>query len=137
MIQTNMSHTFRYHQGRMTLFMSGGIPLLVKLLGSPAEKVVFYATSTLHKLLEHQEGAKAAVRAAGGIQKMVALLKWKDSKFLSVNADCLQILTFGDAEAKLAVWNSKGPRDVVNIVHRNRDEKLQWTASRLLRGEIG
>ena len=53
----------------MTLFMSGGIPLLVKLLGSPAEKVVFYATSTLHKLLEYQDGAKAAVRAAGGIQK--------------------------------------------------------------------
>ena len=47
----------------MTLFMSGGIPLLVKLLGSPAEKVVFYATSTLHKLLEHQEGAKAAETA--------------------------------------------------------------------------
>ena len=56
----------------MTLFMSGGIPLLVKLLGSPAEKVVFYATSTLHKLLEHQEGAKAAVRAAGGIQTPAA-----------------------------------------------------------------
>ena len=50
--------------------------------------------------------------------------------------NCLQILTFGDAEAKLAVWNSKGPRDVVNIVHRNRDEKLQWTASRLLRGKL-
>ncbi len=118
----------------MTIFKSGGIPFLVKLLESPAEKVVFFATSTLHKLIEFQEGAKLAVRAAGGIQKMVALLRWKDVKFLAVNADCLQLLTTGDAEAKLAVWNCKGPRDVVNIVHKNRDEKLQQTASRLLRG---
>lgn len=98
--------------------------------------MVFFATSTLHKLIEYQEGAKLAVRAAGGIQKMVGLLKLKDPKFLTVNTDCLQQLTHGDPEAKLAVWNCKGPRDIVAIVHRNRDEKLQWTASRLLRGRL-
>lgn len=68
----------------LSIFKSGGIPALVRLLGSPVEAVVFYAITTLHNLLLHQEGAKMAVRLAGGLQKMVALLGRSNVKFLAI-----------------------------------------------------
>ena len=71
-------------QGLLSIFKSGGIPALVRLLGSPVEAVVFYAITTLHNLLLHQEGAKMAVRLAGGLQKMVALLGRSNVKFLAI-----------------------------------------------------
>lgn len=48
--------------------------LFFLLPSSPVDSVLFYAITTLHNLLLHQEGAKMAVRLAGGLQKMVALL---------------------------------------------------------------
>ena len=60
--------------------------MLVKLLSSSIESVVFYAITTLHNLLLHQEGAKMAVRLAGGLQKMVALLPRSNVKFLAIVA---------------------------------------------------
>ena len=45
---------------------------------------MFYAITTLHNLLLHQEGAKMAVRLAGGLQKMVALLGRTNVKFLAI-----------------------------------------------------
>jgi catenin beta 1 len=68
----------------LSIFKSGGIPALVKLLGSSVESIVFYAITTLHNLLLHQEGAKMAVRLAGGLQKMVALLPRSNVKFLAI-----------------------------------------------------
>ena len=73
-----------FRQGLLSIFKSGGIPALVRLLGSPVEAVVFYAITTLHNLLMHQEGAKMAVRLAGGLQKMVALLSRTNVKFLAI-----------------------------------------------------
>ena len=69
----------------------------------PIEPVVFYAMSTLHSLLLHQDGAKMAVHLAGGLQKMVGLLPWNNVKFLAITADCLQILAYGNQESKVAV----------------------------------
>ena len=79
---SHFSLTFR--QGLLSIFKSGGIPALVILLGSPVEAVVFYAITTLHNLLLHQEGARMAVRLAGGLQKMVALLSRTNAKFLAI-----------------------------------------------------
>lgn len=124
-----------YERGRASIFRSGGIALLVRLLGSPAERVVNYAITTLHNLVQYQEGAKVAVRTAGGIQKMVPLLRWKDSKFLTININCLHMLAFGDPEAKIAIWNSRGPKELVAILKKTNDQKLLWTASRLVKGE--
>lgn len=73
-----------FRQGLLSIFKSGGIPALVKLLGSSVESIVFYAITTLHNLLLHQEGAKMAVRLAGGLQKMVALLPRSNVKFLAI-----------------------------------------------------
>ena len=57
--------------------------------------VLFYAITTLHNLLLHQEGSKMAVRLAGGLQKMVVLLQRNNVKFLAITTDCLQILASG------------------------------------------
>ena len=70
---------------------------------SPAEVVLFYAITTLHNLLLHQEGSKMAVRLAGGLQKMVALLARNNVKFLAITADCLQILAFNNQESKVSL----------------------------------
>lgn len=71
-------------------------------LSSPMESVLFYAITTLHNLLLHQEGAKMAVRLADGLQRMVPLLKKSNPKFLAITTDCLQLLSYGNQESK--VW---------------------------------
>lgn len=71
------------------------------LFSSPVDSVLFYAITTLHNLLLHQEGAKMAVRLAGGLQKMVALLNKTNVKFLAITTDCLQILAYGNQESKV------------------------------------
>lgn len=72
------------------------------MFSSPLESVLFYAITTLHNLLLHQEGSKMAVRLAGGLQKMVALLHHNNNvKFLAITTDCLQILAYGNQESKV------------------------------------
>ena len=66
---------------------------------SPVVSVLFYAITTLHNLLLHQEGSKMAVRLAGGLQKMVVLLQRNNVKFLAITTDCLQILASGGSGA--------------------------------------
>ena len=74
---------------------------------SSAEAVLFYAITTLHNLLLHQEGSKMAVRMAGGLQKMVALLQRNNNvKFLAITTDCLQILAYGNQESKVSILST-------------------------------
>merc|ERR550534_1028867 len=126
----NLSH---HRQGLLAIFKSGGIPALVKLLSSPVESVLFYAITTLHNLLLHQEGSKMAVRLAGGLQKMVALLARNNVKFLAIVTDCLQILAYGNQESKLIILASGGPAELVRIMRSVTYEKLLWTTSRVLK----
>lgn len=126
----NLSH---HRQGLLTIFKSGGIPALVKLLSSPVESVLFYAITTLHNLLLHQEGSKMAVRLAGGLQKMVLLLQRNNLKFLAITTDCLQILAYGNQESKLIILASGGPGELVRIMRSYTYEKLLWTTSRVLK----
>ncbi|XP_037078008.1 armadillo segment polarity protein-like isoform X2 [Pollicipes pollicipes] len=126
----NLSH---HRQGLLSIFKSGGIPALVKLLSSPVESVLFYAITTLHNLLLHQEGSKTAVRLAGGLQKMVALLQRNNVKFLAIVTDCLQILAYGNQESKLIILASQGPVELVRIMRTFTYEKLLWTTSRVLK----
>ncbi|KAG5856792.1 hypothetical protein ANANG_G00011650 [Anguilla anguilla] len=117
------------------IFKSSPCPAsaLVKMLGSPVDSVLFYAITTLHNLLLHQEGAKMAVRLAGGLQKMVALLNKTNVKFLAITTDCLQILAYGNQESKLIILASGGPQALVNIMRTYTYEKLLWTTSRVLK----
>jgi catenin beta 1 len=126
----NLSH---HRQGLLAIFKSGGIPALVKLLSSPVEAVLFYAITTLHNLLLHQEGSKMAVRLAGGLQKMVSLLQRNNVKFLAIVTDCLQILAYGNQESKLIILASQGPVELVRIMRSYDYEKLLWTTSRVLK----
>ncbi|XP_024082640.1 armadillo segment polarity protein-like isoform X2 [Cimex lectularius] len=126
----NLSH---HRQGLLAIFKSGGIPALVKLLSSPLEAVLFYAITTLHNLLLHQEGSKMDVRLAGGLQKMVALLQRNNVKFLAIVTDCLQILAYGNQESKLIILASQGPLELVRIMRSYDYEKLLWTTSRVLK----
>ena len=74
----------------------------VLISSSAIESILFYAITTLHNLLLHQEGSKMAVRLAGGLQKMVALLQRNNNvKFLAITTDCLQILAYGNQESKV------------------------------------
>merc|ERR1719187_3109426 len=126
----NLSH---HREGLLAIFKSGGIPALVKMLGSPVDSVLFYAITTLHNLLLHQEGSKMAVRLAGGLQKMVALLAKDNGKFLAIDTDCLQILAYGNQESKLIILASQGPLELVRIMRSYDYEKLLWTTSRVLK----
>lgn len=126
----NLSH---HRQGLLAIFKSGGIPALVKLLSSPVESVLFYAITTLHNLLLHQEGSKMAVRLAGGLQKMVLLLQRNNVKFLAIVTDCLQILAYGNQESKLIILASQGPVELVRIMRSYDYEKLLWCTSRVLK----
>lgn len=77
------------------------------------DSVLFYAITTLHNLLLHQEGAKMAVRLAGGLQKMVALLNKTNVKFLAITTDCLQILAYGNQESKVKELSECGCHGVL------------------------
>ena len=123
----------QHQQGLLAIFKSGGIQALVKLLNSDVESVLYYAITSLHNLLLHQEGSKQAVKNAGGLQKMVLLLRRDNSKFLAIVTDCLQIMSYGNQEAKLIILASGGPEELVRIMRTNNYEKLLWTTSRVLK----
>uniref|UniRef100_H3CXY0 Junction plakoglobin n=1 Tax=Tetraodon nigroviridis TaxID=99883 RepID=H3CXY0_TETNG len=120
-------------EGLLAIFKSGGIPALVRMLSSPVESVLFYAITTLHNLLLHQEGAKMAVRLADGLQRMVPLLKKSNPKFLAITTDCLQLLSYGNQESKLIILANGGPESLVFIMRNYNYEKLLWTTSRVLK----
>lgn len=122
-----------HNQGLLAIFKSSGIPALVKLLSSPVESVLFYAITTLHNLLLHQEGSKVAVQLAGGVQKMVSLLQRDNPKFLAVVTDCLHLLAFDNQESKTLILASKGPQELVRIMRNYTYEKLLNTTSRVLK----
>uniref|UniRef100_A0A673NJY8 Junction plakoglobin b n=1 Tax=Sinocyclocheilus rhinocerous TaxID=307959 RepID=A0A673NJY8_9TELE len=120
-------------EGLLAIFKSGGVPALVRMLSSPMESVLFYAITTLHNLLLHQEGAKMAVRLADGLQRMVPLLKKTNPKFLAITTDCLQLLSYGNQESKLIILANAGPESLVFIMRNYNYEKLLWTTSRVLK----
>ena len=126
----NMS---RHKVGLAVIFNCGVIPLLIKLLGSSEEKVVFLAMTCLHNLIVHQEGSKSVVRQAGGVVKMSHLLKVNNAKFLALTTDCLQVLAYGNNESKEEIVASGGAKELVRIMSSAVYEKLLWTCSRLLK----
>ncbi|CAG5104936.1 Oidioi.mRNA.OKI2018_I69.chr1.g1695.t1.cds [Oikopleura dioica] len=124
-------------KGLLSIFRSGGIPALVKMLSSPVEKVVHYSLTTLHNILQHQgDDAKRAVRLAGGVQKMVDLLS-KDNaplRMLALLTDCLEMLSFQHQESKLIIVSKHGTQQLIRILQHNADyEKLLFTTCRLLK----
>merc|ERR1719400_1279007 len=92
----NLSH---HRQGLLSIFKSGGINALVKLLSSPVESVLFYTITTLHNLLLHQEGGKNQGRLAGGIQALALHLGHPSTRLVQ---NCLWTLrNLSDAGTKI------------------------------------
>ena len=82
--------------GLLSIFKCGGIQILIGLLQSPREAILFYAITTLHNLLLHQDGAKSAVALANGIPILVRLLqRHSNVKFLAITVDCLRVSISG------------------------------------------
>ncbi|KAA3673637.1 catenin beta 1 [Paragonimus westermani] len=96
----NMSQT---QTGLKAIFAAQCVPCLVHLLNSPIESVLFYAITTLHNLLLHQDGAKSV------------------------------ILAYGHQESKLQILSSGGPLELVRILRSYQYEKLLWTTARVLK----
>lgn len=95
---------------------------------------------TIHNILLHQEGSRMAVRAAGGLQKMVSLLTFRANnysitiKFLTIITDCLHIMACGNSEGKLIILAAQGHIELVRIMRTFESEKLLWLTSRVLKG---
>lgn len=105
--------------------------LLLRSHSSPVDSVLFYAITTLHNLLLHQEGAKMAVRLAGGLQKMVALLSNTNVKFLAITTDCLQILAYGNQESKVLKHHYLHPCAVIDLFsHTTAHTYSAWSMSK-------
>jgi junction plakoglobin len=85
----------------MQIFRTGGIPALIRMLGSPIDPVVYYAITTLHNLIMYQDGAKSEVRKYAGVEAMVPLLTRDQEKFLAILADCLCLLAAQNQQSKV------------------------------------
>ncbi|XP_063727841.1 armadillo segment polarity protein-like isoform X2 [Symsagittifera roscoffensis] len=126
----NMS---RNSVGLLAIYSGGVIPLLVKLLGSSVEKVVFLSMTCLHNLLLHQQGAKEKIIQAGGVVKISQLFKVNNAKFLALAADSLQMLAYGLEEVKEEIASTGVLEELIRIMSSAEYEKLLWTCSRLLK----
>lgn len=126
-------HKLSQHRTGPLAILKCGVPVLVQLLSSPVESLLFLAITTLHNLLLYQEEAKVAVRNAGGLQKLVTLLRKDNVKFLTVVTDCLQILAYGNQESKLIILGAQGTTELVRIMRTYDYETLLWTTSRILK----
>uniref|UniRef100_A0A915ICE2 Beta-catenin n=1 Tax=Romanomermis culicivorax TaxID=13658 RepID=A0A915ICE2_ROMCU len=122
------------NDGRLAIFRSGGIEALIKLLESPVDRVLFYATTTLHNLILHQLGAQDAIRRLDGVPKMVnCLKKHNNAKFLAILIDCLYNLSLNNQEAKTEILRLGGTVQLLQILNSSCDyERLIWTTCRLM-----
>lgn len=126
----------QHKQGSLAIFRTDGIPALVNLLSSPVESILFYAITTLHNILLHQDDSKTAVRLAGGLEKIVLLLQRNNVSFLVIVTDCLQILANGHSESKKKILECAGPIQLVRIMRSYTniaDTKLLFTTSKLIK----
>ncbi|XP_009992506.1 PREDICTED: junction plakoglobin [Chaetura pelagica] len=108
---TSILHNLSHHrEGLLSIFKSGGIPALVRML---------------------------RYRGAAGGPKRLAELSGPPSqnnpKFLAITTDCLQLLAYGNQESKLIILANGGPQALVQIMRSYNYEKLLWTTSRVLK----
>ena len=116
-----------HESGLMCIFRTGGIPVLIRMLGSPIDAVVYYAITTLHNLIIYMDGAKqevsrlithakasenTKVKVHRGVDAMVPLLTREHGKqetverFQAILNDCLYLLALGDQTSKVIerIW---------------------------------
>ncbi|KAK7579643.1 hypothetical protein V9T40_000272 [Parthenolecanium corni] len=126
---TGTLHNLSYSpQGLEHICKYDGIPALVKCLGTSSVALV-----AIHNLLLFKKGSEMAICEAGGLQKMVSLLRKDNVKFLTIVTDCLYSLAYGNEQNKLVILASNGPAELVRILRTYHYEKLLWTTSKVLK----
>ncbi|KAL7670749.1 hypothetical protein ACOME3_005673 [Neoechinorhynchus agilis] len=117
---------------------------LVRIMDISMDAVVFFAVTTIHNMLLFEQelknrrkdyyDIKSTLRKYQAVTKLSFLLKDRQNvKFLAILTDCLQVLSMGDAGSKQDILNSGGINELLRILSTMNYEKLQWTASRLLK----
>lgn len=109
---------------------------LVKMLSAPMETIVSYSITTLHNvLLGCNDSVKQNLRKMGAIHQMIPLLSLNQNvKFLSIVVDCIQLLAFGNKEAKQIIHDLGGTDAIVNLLANNHQyQKLLLNITRLLK----
>ncbi|CAD5206330.1 unnamed protein product [Bursaphelenchus okinawaensis] len=106
---------------RICIFRSGGIPALVRMLGSRDEAVGRYAVQTLHKLLQYVEPAKDEIIAERGLEAFVPLLLDSNVKVQALVADCCYYLLFERPICKERFYQLNGNELLLRILDTRYD----------------
>uniref|UniRef100_A0A7N8XA81 Catenin beta 1 n=1 Tax=Mastacembelus armatus TaxID=205130 RepID=A0A7N8XA81_9TELE len=139
----NLSH---HREGLLAIFKSGGIPALVKMLGSPVDSVLFYAITTLHNLLLHQEGGctgalhilardvhnRIVIRGLNTIPLFVQLLYSPIENIQRVAAGVLCELA-QDKEAAEAIEAEGATAPLTELLHSRNEGVATYAAAVLFR----
>lgn len=115
-LAATLCHISNHQQGRISIFRSGGIAELIRMLRSRIDSVVHYAVTTLHNLLVYIESAKQEAIAYGGLEALVPLLRSPNQKLQALVADSLYFLLIDRLECKQQFLALQGPLHLVNIV---------------------
>ncbi|RNA01032.1 catenin beta-1 [Brachionus plicatilis] len=123
--------------GTQAIVNSKALQPLVKMLSAPMDTIVSYAITTLHNvLLDCGDKVKMLLRKMGMIHQMIPLLNHgQNVKFLSIVVDCLQLLAFGNSEAKQVILELGGTQLIVTLLmnQSNQYHKLLLNLTRLLK----
>lgn len=121
--------------GIQAIINSNALPNIIKMLCAPLEPIVSYSVTILHNvLLDGGDKVKMQMRKMGAIHNMIPLLNHNKVKVLSIVVDCLQLLAFGNSEAKQLILELNGTQALVNLLmnHQNYN-KLLLNTTRLLK----
>jgi catenin beta 1 len=108
---------------------------------APMEAISSYAITTLHNvLLDCSDKVKMHMRKLGAVHQIVPLLASSQNvKFLSIVVDCLQLLAFGNQEAKQVILEMGGTQTLVAILANHAQyqyQKLILNTTRLLKARL-
>ncbi|NP_001292175.1 uncharacterized protein LOC100638733 [Amphimedon queenslandica] len=126
---------FCKENGLSGIYDSNGVPVLIDLLKTDINPVLYYTINLIHNvLIEGRDSSIASIRASGGVECMVNKLVHSNYQFIIVLTDALRLITASDKESKIIFSRSGGPRALLQLLKIYRiNEKLLWTVSRLLK----
>uniref|UniRef100_A0A915JGW5 Beta-catenin n=1 Tax=Romanomermis culicivorax TaxID=13658 RepID=A0A915JGW5_ROMCU len=120
-------------QGRCAIYDCGAIQILIKMLESTSDSVVYHAITALHNLILHHPDSANFIRTSGSIQRFTMLIKPTAlPKFLAILIDCLYQLASEHAETKIEILNTGCIPELITILTTFEYENLLLTTSRLM-----
>ncbi|XP_009325295.1 PREDICTED: junction plakoglobin [Pygoscelis adeliae] len=121
---TSILHNLSHHrEGLLSIFKSGGIPALVRMLSSPVESVLFYAIHTLHTLQKPGSTGVGALAVSARVPPSHS----------QQQSSCAVCSTAASDLSQLIILANGGPQALVQIMRSYNYEKLLWTTSRVLK----